>query len=58
MKLRHLRKHHQARLRYNKSWDWSLDKFIRTTVAQFKKFNQAMQEAYAKAHNEWQLQQE
>jgi hypothetical protein len=47
MKLRKQRKHQQVRLRYNKSWDWAFDNFIRKTVAHFKSFDQAMQEAFA-----------
>lgn len=58
MKIRKHRKHQQAHLRYNNSWNWAFDNFIRKTVAHFKSFDQAMQEAYAKEHNERQLQQE
>ena len=47
MKIRKQRKYNQARLSYNKIWDWRLDNFIRKTVAHFKRFDQAMQEAYA-----------
>lgn len=58
MKLRQIRKRTHKRIQYNNSWNWAFDNFIRKTVAHFKRFDQAMQEAYAKAHNERQLQQE
>ena len=58
MKIRKQRKLKLKSIRYNRSWDWAFDKFVRAVVTATNKMSKALQEAYAKARNERQLQQE
>jgi hypothetical protein len=52
MKVRKLRKRTQDRIRRNRGWDWSFDKFVRAVVTATNKMSKAMQEAYAKSREE------
>ena len=54
MKLRKQRRRTLKHIQQNKSWYWSLDKFISDLVTTTNKMSKALQEAYAKARNEQQ----
>ena len=57
MKIRKQRKLKLKSIRYNRSWDWWFDKFIRRVADAYAPLNKALEQAYAKARNERQLQQ-
>jgi len=57
MKIRKQRKLKLKSIRYNRSWDWWFDKFIRRVADAYKRLDKALEEAYTKARNERQLQQ-
>jgi hypothetical protein len=58
MKIRKHRKRMQAKVRYGNSFSWAIEKMMKRICASFVSFDQAFKEAYAKARNERQLQQE
>ena len=58
MKLRKHRKYMQAKVRHGNAFNWSFDKFVRHVVEACRPMSKALEEAYAKARNERQLQQE
>ena len=58
MKVRHMRKSAQAKVRSGNAFNWWFDKFARRVVEAYRPLNKALEEAYAKARNERQLQQE
>jgi hypothetical protein len=43
------RKATQAAIKYNNSWHWAFDKFVRAVVTASSKMSKAMEEAYAKS---------
>jgi hypothetical protein len=43
------RKAMQAAIKYNNSWHWAFDKFVRAVVTVSSKMSKAMEEAYAKS---------
>ena len=57
MKIRKQRKRTQKHIRRNNSWSWWFDKFIRRVADAYAPLNKALEQAYAKARNERQLQQ-
>lgn len=58
MSLRKRRKLAQAKVRHGNAFNWWFDKFVRRVVEAYRPLNKALEEAYAKARNERQLQQE
>jgi hypothetical protein len=42
----------QRQIRYNNSWNWSFDKFVRAVVTASNKMSAKMAEVYAKARQE------
>jgi hypothetical protein len=48
----------QAKVRYGNAFSWAIEKMMKRICASFVSFDQAFKEAYAKARNERQLQQE
>jgi hypothetical protein len=58
MNIRKQRKRTLERIRRNRGWDWAFEKFVRAVVTATNKMSKALEEAYAKARNERQLQQE
>jgi hypothetical protein len=58
MKVRKHRKHMQAKVRHGNAFNWWFDKFVRRVVEAYRPLSKALEEAYAKARNERQLQQE
>jgi hypothetical protein len=57
MNIRKQRKRTQERIRQNRAWDWSFEKFLRAVVNATNKMSKALEEAYVKERNERQLQQ-
>jgi hypothetical protein len=58
MKIKKHRKYTLARMRYNNVYKWRIEKFIRKIAEAFIPLSKALEQAYAKARNERQLQQE
>ena len=58
MSMRKRRKLAQAKIRHGNAFNWALEKMIRRICASYKNLDKAFEEAYAKARNERQLQQE
>jgi hypothetical protein len=58
MNLRKHRKYMQVKVRHGNAFNWALEKMIRRICASYKNLDKAFEEAYAKARNERQLQQE
>jgi hypothetical protein len=46
------RKAMQAAIRYNNSWDWAFEKFVRAVVTVSNKMSKAMEQAYAKSREQ------
>ena len=51
MTLRQIRKRAQKRIKCNRAWDWSFERFIRAVCAAHKKFDDHMQ-AFMEARHE------
>lgn len=58
MSMRKRRKLALAKVRHGNAFSWALEKMMKRICASFVSFDQAFKEAYAKARNERQLQQE
>ncbi len=52
MKARKRRRIVQKQIRYNNSWNWSFDRFVRAVVHAHNVFNAKAAEVYAKARQE------
>lgn len=50
--MRKRRKAMQAAIKYNNSWGWAFDKFVRAVVTVSNKMSKAMAEVYAKAREQ------
>jgi hypothetical protein len=46
------RKTMQAAIKYNNSWDWAFEKFVRAVVTVSNKMSKAMEQAYAKSREQ------
>lgn len=51
MKARKRKRIIQKQIRYNNSWNWSFDKFVRAVVTASNRMSAKMAEVYAKARS-------
>lgn len=49
MTLKQIRKRAQKRLKYNRAWDWSFERFIRAVCAAHKKFDEQAKVVWMKS---------